>query len=137
MKTKEKRILDEIEDIALEMRVELDGIKRLATMLEDELFGGRSPEKCYADAFEHYQALFHMMTHALYKFEGEFALLTGEEETHYYKCITQRPDRLRRISKWWNAPTDGTTQPSTMEGQPRIDSPAAVMCAYSRSGNTV
>lgn len=109
--------LNEIEDIALEMRVELDGIKRLACLIEEELFGGRSPEKCYTDYFEHYQALFHMMTNALCKFEGEFALLTGEEETHYYKCIAQRPDKLRQISKWWNTPRGGNTQPSPVAGK--------------------
>lgn len=99
-----ERILDQIEDVALEMRVELDGIKRLAHLIEEDLFSSTSPSKNYTQDFEHYQALYHMMANALYKFEGEFSLLTGGDETHYHKCISQRPDKLREINHWWNTP---------------------------------
>jgi len=100
----DSKVLDKIEDIALEMRVELDGIKRLAHLIEEDLFSSTSPDKNYSQDFEHYQALYHMMTSALYKFEGEFALLTGGDETHYHKCISQRPDKLREINNWLNKP---------------------------------
>lgn len=102
--TMNEKMLEGIESIALEMRVELNGIKQLAYLIEDELFGRIYPEQAYTDNFEHFQALYHMMTNALYKFEGEFSLLTGNDETPYYEAICKRPEELREINKWWSAP---------------------------------
>ena len=100
----DSKVLCEIEDIALEMRVEIDSISRLADTLWDELFDELEPSETYRCKYIQLQAVFHMMTEALHKFNGEFSLLTGGGETHYYKCIAQRPDRLRAIDHYLSTP---------------------------------
>ena len=99
-----EKMLDQIEDVALEMRVELNEIIQLSDTLWHELFEGVKPEKVYEYDYKRLQALHHMMWNALHKFEGEFSLLTGDGETAGYKFHAQRPEMLREINEWWNAP---------------------------------
>jgi len=48
-----------------------------------------------------------MMTNALYQFEGEFSLLSGDGETPFFKSMVQRAEKLREINEWRNAPQKG------------------------------
>ncbi len=99
-----EKMLDQIEDVALEMRVELNEILCLSDTVLHEIFESVKPGDVYERDYKRLQALYHMMWNALHKFEGEFSLLTGDGETAGYKFHTQRPDMLREINEWWNAP---------------------------------
>ena len=99
-----EKMLDQIEDVALEMRVELNEVIRLSDTIWHELFEGLKPEGAYERDYKRLQALYHMMWNALQRFEGEFSLLTGDGETAGYKFHAQRSEMLREINQWWNAP---------------------------------
>lgn len=101
----EKKIA-EIGSVGFDMLVELNGILMLADTIDGELFGGREADEMkYRVDYPRLQALNNMLRNALYKFEGEFSLLIGEDETPYYEAVTQRrPGELREINEWWHTP---------------------------------
>lgn len=107
MQTIKTNDLGEIREILYELGCELDDVKQLAAFLEEELFGKNKPGGSYAGNYRQLQAIFHVMSNLLYKFDSEFSLLQGEGETQFTRYDRERMDELHRIGERWNTPRRG------------------------------
>ena len=94
----------DIKNAMFELSNELDDVKQLVSFLEEELFGKNKPGEAYAGNYRQLQAIFHTMSNLLYKFESEFSLLQGEEETQFTRCDRERMEELRKFGERLNKP---------------------------------
>lgn len=104
MLTIDSNELWEIRNVLYELLCELEDVKQLASFLEEELFGKNKPGESYAGNYRQLQAIFHVMSNLLYKFDSEFSLLQGEGKTQFTRYDRERMDALHRIGERWNTP---------------------------------
>lgn len=107
MLTIDSNELWEIRNVLYELACEMEDVKQLASFLDEELFGKNKPGESYAGNYRQLQAIFHVMSNLLYKFDSEFSLLQGEGETQFTRYDRERMDALHRIGERWNTPRRG------------------------------